>query len=99
MVTQQLNYKSQVSTNYLWSDWDLGYDTGKASSFRLLSPMGGTVLDWENGWVAGTGHVKDPYTPNEKPTQYVSERKLYNYYGRIDPAPRCDGKPNVTYGE
>ena len=95
LVKAQLNYLPMISTNYLYSDWDLGYETFKKSNFRLLSPIGGTVLDWESGRIVRVGSAWDAdatWVKGMKPASYA-------YYGRIDPAPRCDGKPNIVSAE
>lgn len=99
LVKQQLNFLPYISTNYLYSDWDLGYETFKKAKFRLLSAAAGKVIDWEPAWETYVGIAHDPYSANAKSTVEAAGKKVYNYYGRIDPAPRCDGKPNVAYAE
>jgi hypothetical protein len=99
LVTQQYNYKPLISSGYLGSDYDLFYDATGRYKFRLLSPYGGTVIDWEPGLdKATTGTVWDAEVGAGVRTKGYWEKNnaMKNYYGRIDPAPRCDGKPTLA---
>ena len=97
LVKAQLNYKPRVDGSYGFSDWDLFYETSQKARFRLLMPVGSKgVLDWATDWTASVGVVRDA------DVGYLSVTKsgqLQNYFGRIDPAPRCDGKAPVVYSK
>ena len=103
LVRGQLNYKGATSAGFPESDWDLFYDAAKyvpanalrKSSFRLLMPVGG-VLDWAKDCSVLVATVRDADVGY---TVVTKAGKLQNYYGRIDPAKRCDGKPNVEYAK
>jgi hypothetical protein len=102
-VRGQVNYLGATGQGFGASDWDLFYDPLRyvkaneirKSKFRLLMPLGAKgVLDWEADWSAIVATVRDVdigYTAVNK------AGKLHNYLGRINPAPRCDGKPPIEY--
>jgi hypothetical protein len=95
LVRAQYNYKPRMNASYGSSDWDLFYETTREARFRLLMPIGQGVLDWEKDWVAKVGLPRDRDTG----VGVVSNGQIKPYYGRIDPAPRCDGKPPVIYSK
>jgi len=79
--------KTQTSYN---SDWDLFYYAKGHTSFRLLSFVPEGTLQWESGWTASVGTARDA----DAGVGVLDGKQLKNYYGRIDPAPRCDGQPS-----
>jgi hypothetical protein len=111
LVKAQINWEGPQGINgYLGSDWDLFYDPvysvkvgdERKSNFRLLMPIGTSnkgVLDWETNWEVMVANVWDVEAKYGVATKTTAESgTLHNYVGRIDPAPRCDGKPNLFYG-
>jgi hypothetical protein len=97
VVRGQINYLGgRPGTGYFASEWDEFYDpvrytsNMRRSKFRLLMPIG-KVVDWEMDWDAIVANVRD----RDVGYMVVTKGKLHNYFGRIDPAPRCDGKPSV----
>lgn len=100
VVRGQINYLGATGGAGFWaSEWDEFYDPirylsdvskVRKSKFRLLMPIGG-VLDWEKDWDAIVANVRD----RDVGYMVVTKGNLHKYFGRLDPAPRCDGKPNV----
>jgi hypothetical protein len=93
-VRAGMNYygvTSQLAKVYT-SDWDLFYFAKGESKFRLLSFAPDVSLHWENEWTASVGTTRDAEAGAGVLDQ--KQKQLKNYYGRIDPAPRCDGQPN-----
>ena len=109
IVKGQSNYRGTFNIEGAQaSDWDLFYDPVlyvkanqvRKAKFRLVMPFGSaTDIVWDEGWEAIAATVRDA----DAGYGVISKAKggtgiLHNYVGRIDPAPRCDGKPNVVYG-
>lgn len=100
VVKGQINYLgARPGTSFFYSEWDEFYDPARyiqnvtkvrKANFRLLMPIAG-VLDWEKSWEVLVANVRD----RDVGYMVVTGGKLHKYFGRIDPAPRCDGKPNV----
>ncbi len=96
LVKAQRNWLPRIHATYYYSDWDLFYEAYGKSRFRLLMAIGKGVLDLEKDWEAAVGTVRDADIDSKAILVLTNTQQLQNYYGRIDPAPRCDGKPNVV---
>jgi hypothetical protein len=108
VVKAQANYQGWKNINGRQpSDWDLFYDDTiytppplKKAKFRLVMPFGGAAdFVWNDGWEVVVANVQDVDEGYGVVTKVKGNTGiLHNYLGRIDPAPRCDGKPNLVYG-
>jgi hypothetical protein len=80
------------------SDWDLFYKpyTTKTANFRVMMTAGSKLpgtFYWAKDVKVEVGNVWDADTGLGIAD---ANNQLKNYVGRIDPAPRCNGKPNCV---
>ena len=96
LVSDQSNFSSFISGGYK-SDWDMFFRpyTTNTVNFRVTMVAGSNpgTFDWVNGLKFEVGNVWDTKTGIGAMAGF---KDLKSYYGRLDPAPRCDGKPNAV---
>ena len=99
LVTAQANYQDFAENGYT-SDWDLffGAYATHTANFRVTMVAGSNpgTFDWVNDLKFEVGHVWDADTGIGATADFG--HVLKNYYGRLDPAPYCDGTPNSVDG-